>query len=132
MGRKANSVQGFGGEEMTDIEQAVQRMAAEMDKAFCLAASGPAPALLVAPKTNPADSKRQWLEANPDFKYWRPQGLLSLSRWKDVGWVTNEGRFIPEGDDRFYGGLHLNSHGDTLYVVPAGASKVGREYSTIC
>lgn len=114
-----------------DMKQVAERMAADLDKALYTAASGPAPAPAVVPATNPADSKRQWMEANPDFKYWRPQGLLSLSRWKDVGWVTEDGRFIPEGDDRFHGGLHLNSHGDTLFVVPAGASKVGREYSNI-
>lgn len=110
----------------------IEHVAAAFDEAFFTAISGPARAPAVGPITNHADSKRQWMDANPDFKHWRPQSMLSLKRWKDVGWVTQDGRFIPKGDNRFYGSLHLNSHGDTLYVVPADASKVGREYSAIC
>ena len=117
---------------MTELEQAAKRLAAEMDLAFMRSVSPDAVVItpVSVPTTNPASSKREWLDANPDFKHWRPQGVLSMRAWKDVGWVTVDGQFIPQGDDRFYGGLHLDSYGDTLYVVPSGASKVGREYST--
>lgn len=117
---------------MTALEQAARNMAERLDKAFYVAALGPAPAPVSAPTTESADSKKAWMEANPSFKLWRQLSILSLIAWKDVGWVTDEGRFIPEGDSRFYGGLHLNSYGDTLFVVPSRAWKVGCEHSTIC
>lgn len=113
------------------MKRLVDQVAAEVDRALFVSIAGPAAAPIVTPSTNAAKSKKQWMEANPDFKLWRPQGLLSMTGWKDIGWVTNDGRFIPEGESRFTGGLHLNSYGDTLYVVPKGASKVAREQSMI-
>lgn len=117
---------------MSEMTRVAERMAAQMDKAIEAALIGPPPAPPPIPPTNNASSKQEWMKANPEFKPWRHQGILSFNAWRDVGWVTEDGRFIPEGDSRFYGRLHLNSFGDTLYVVPPNAAKVGREYSTIC
>lgn len=70
----------------------------------------------------------KWMVEHPGFKHWRPQGIVSIYGWTDVGWLMPSGKFVPDGEHRYWGGLHTMSSGDTLYVMPKGAWKVGREF----
>lgn len=75
-----------------------------------------------------SDEQTEWLKANPQFKPWRPQGVVSVMKWADVGYLMPYGKFVPEGTFTPGFGGKLMSSGDTLYVMPRGAMKVGREY----
>jgi hypothetical protein len=66
---------------------------------------------------------------HPRFKHWRPQGAVSIYGWTEVGYLMPDGKFVPDGKHYYWGGgLHLMGSGDTLYVMPKGAMKVGREF----
>lgn len=77
------------------------------------------------------DSQKQWLSEHPKFKVWSPHPWVTLKSWTDVGYLTPDGRVIPDGKHSGWGGLHLISTDDTLYVVPKGSTKVGREYDMV-
>lgn len=47
--------------------------------------------------------------------------------WADVSWLCPSGRLIPDGGMPGFGKGTLISAGDTLYVLPKGSIKVGRE-----
>ena len=75
------------------------------------------------------DDQNKWLATKPEFDVWRPHGAVSFYGWTDVGYLTPDGRFIPDGTTHGWAyPTHLMSSGDTLYVVPKGSVKVGREY----
>lgn len=73
-------------------------------------------------------AQQEWLKAS-GHKPWRPHYAVTIYQWTDVGYVFPDGRFVPEGTHHGWARpLHLMSSGDTLYVVPKDAIKVGREY----
>lgn len=77
------------------------------------------------------ERQTNWLSENPKFSVWRSHGAVSICGWADVGYLTPDGRFIPDGTAHGWAyPMHLMSSGDTLYVVPKGSVKVGREYMT--
>lgn len=76
------------------------------------------------------NEQKEWLNENPRFSVWKPQPIVSIKSWTDVGFVSPDGRFIPDGKGvPFIRGII--SSGDTLYVVPKNSVKVGREYHVV-
>ena len=74
--------------------------------------------------------QQAWLRSNPKHSIWRPHPPVTLRQWADIGRVTPGGQFIPEGKPVPFH-PDLTSAGDTLYVVPEGCIKVGREYDVV-
>lgn len=62
-------------------------------------------------------------------KPWKPHGIMSIQGWGRVGYLMPSGKYVPEGESKQRAWpTHLMSSGDTLYVVPPEAIKLGREY----
>jgi hypothetical protein len=58
--------------------------------------------------------QKLWMQQHPEHKHWRPQGVVSIYGWTDVGWVFPNGKFAADGT------LHL--------MAGSKALKVGREF----
>lgn len=73
------------------------------------------------------ETQAKWLADHPAFKAWRPPNMVVSTWWADVSWLCPSGRLIPDGGMPGFGKGTLISAGDTLYVLPKGSIKVGRE-----
>lgn len=78
------------------------------------------------------DEQKQWLAEHPQHKRWRVQGAVALTGWTDVGYLCPNGHFMETGpgENRWIA-PNVISYGDTLFVIPPEAIRVGREYA-IC
>lgn len=73
--------------------------------------------------------QKLWMQEHPEHKQWEPHGMVSIYGWTDVGWVFQNGKFAADGTHHYWGGSHLMSSGDTLYMMAGSkALKVGREF----
>lgn len=75
------------------------------------------------------EEQRKWLEENPEFKPWGQHGVVSIYGWTDVGYLFPNGTLVSDGQHHSWAWpTRLMSSGDTLYVIPDEAFKVGHEY----
>lgn len=75
------------------------------------------------------EEQKAWMEAHPEFKPYGRHGAVSIYGWADVGYLFPNGELVPEGQHHSWAWpTRLMSSGDTLYVIPDEAFKVGREY----
>ena len=73
--------------------------------------------------------QKKWLDEHAAFTVWRPHGVVSIYGWADIGYLMPTGDYVAEGIHHGWAWpMHLMSSGDTLYVMPPDAVKVGREY----
>lgn len=72
--------------------------------------------------------QQRWLAEHPQFKRWKPHGIVSMYGWTDVGYLLPNGDFVLDGKHHFWGGAHLMSSNNTLYLMSSEAMKIGREF----